>query len=56
MRLSIRIVLAIAMTTGMLSTTVASQSQASRPSPAPITEGRLTDPAPDLPRARRAST
>jgi len=50
MRLSIRIVLAIAMTTGMLSTTVASQSQASRPSPAPITEGRLTDPAPDLPR------
>ena len=50
MRLWIRIVLGIAIATGALSSTVASQSQRSRPSPAPITEGRLTDPAPDLPR------
>ena len=50
MRFSIRISLGIAIATGVLSTTVTSQSQASRPSPAPITEGRLTDPAPDLPR------
>ena len=49
MKLWLRIIFGIAIATAMLSATTASRAQGTSQTPAP-TEGRLTDPAPDLPR------
>ena len=50
MKIRLRIIFGIAIATAMLSATTASRAQGTSQAPAPITEGRLTDPAPDLPR------
>lgn len=50
MRLCSRILVGVAMTAAVLSQTTVARGEQQTPPPAPITEGRLTDPAPNLPR------
>src|SRR5687767_15001898 len=50
MKLSMPVMFGIATAVAVLSGTLTSQAQEAAQTPAPITAGRLTDPAPDLPR------